>query len=67
MFGEREGDFNCNMKKHHSNYKNLQCAGHTNEQNYFGVVVYSALQKRYFFPDFSVIAKKVYWKGGGDH
>jgi hypothetical protein len=31
------------------------------------VVVYSALQKSYFLPDFSVIAEKVFWKGGGDY
>jgi hypothetical protein len=31
------------------------------------VVVYSALQKRYFLPDFSVIADKVFLKGGRDY
>jgi hypothetical protein len=44
-----------------------QSAGHTNERNYVGVVVYSALQKRYFLPDFPVIAEKVFWKGGGNY
>jgi type III secretory pathway component EscS len=33
----------------------------------WGVVVYSALQKRYFLLDFPVIAGKVFWKGGGDY
>jgi hypothetical protein len=32
-----------------------------------GVVVYCALQKKYFLSDFPVIAEKVSWKGGGDY
>jgi hypothetical protein len=60
MFVERGRDFDFNTKEHYSNaYKNPQRPGHTNEQNYRRVVVYSALQKRYFLPDFSVIAEKV--------
>jgi hypothetical protein len=47
MFSERGGDFNCNTKERHSNsQKNSQRAGLTNERNYLGVLVYSALQKR---------------------
>jgi hypothetical protein len=68
MFDERRGDCNCITKEHHSNSeKNPQSAGHTNEQNYPWVVVYSALQKRYILPDFPVIVEKVLWKGGGDY
>jgi hypothetical protein len=59
MFSERGGDFNCNIKEHHSiSWKNRQHTGHTNERHYLGVVVYSAVQKRDFFPDFTVIAEK---------
>jgi hypothetical protein len=31
--------------------------------NYLEVIVYLALQKWYFLPDFPVIAEKVFWKG----
>jgi hypothetical protein len=65
MFGERGGDFNCNTKEKHSNsLKNPQPAGHAHERNYLGVVVYSALQKRYFLPDFPIIAEKVFGRVG---
>jgi hypothetical protein len=60
MFCERGRDFNFNTREYYSNsYKYPQCPGHTNERNYLGAVVYSALEKRYFLPDFSVIAEKV--------
>jgi hypothetical protein len=52
MFG---GNLNYNTKEHHSNPERT---GHTNGRNYLGLVVYSALQKRYFLPDFPVIAEK---------
>jgi hypothetical protein len=44
------GDFNCNIKERHwDSSKNPQRPDHTNERNYLGVVVYSALQKTYSF------------------
>jgi hypothetical protein len=56
LFGERGEDFNCIKNEHHSNSeKKPQSVGHTNEWNYLGVVVYSALHMRYFLPDL--------WKG----
>jgi hypothetical protein len=52
MFGEKGGAFNRNTKEHHLNsYKNALRAGHT--------VVLSAVQKRYFLPDFPVIAESL--------
>jgi hypothetical protein len=39
--------------------KNPQRAVYTNERNYLGAVVYSALQKRYFLPDFPIIAESL--------
>jgi hypothetical protein len=33
----------------------------------WGVVVYFALQKRYYLSDFPVIAEIVFWKGGKDY
>jgi hypothetical protein len=59
----RGGDFNCNPKEHNSSsYRNPQNAGHTNGRNYLGLVDYFdfTLHKRYFLPDFSVTAEKVY-------
>jgi hypothetical protein len=32
----------------------------------WGVVVYSPLEKRYFLPDFSIIAENVFSKGAED-
>jgi hypothetical protein len=46
---------------------NPQYACHTIERNCLDVAVYSALQKRYFLPDFSIIIEKVLCKGGGDY
>jgi hypothetical protein len=50
------GDFNCHTKDI-GNFQRIPIhAGHTNDRNYLGFVVYSALQKRYFLLDFPFIA-----------